>query len=296
MFSSRFLLMSLGAALGGVTAAYIGYKAAFIVNALSFLASAYSVWLIPEHETKQENSVNQALTQKRGSYLSDIREGWAYIVSHASVAAILAINILWASGGGATNLISDRLGGVVFAGDHGMSADTAVAALYFASGMGLFGGMMIARRTGVYFELRGLTAKFIGWALIVQGLVFALIGVMPSLFLACALFFVSRALLGAEFAVQDTLLMKMVPDYLRGRVITTDRATELLVWSFSTAVAGWSLRYISPRTLTVLCGLLSGTAGVLWFTLYALGKVNLPVGSQTEEKGQDGKPVAVASD
>src|SRR5882757_2333025 len=50
MFSSRFLLMSLGAALGGWTAATVGYRAAFIVNAVSFLGSALSVWLIPEEE------------------------------------------------------------------------------------------------------------------------------------------------------------------------------------------------------------------------------------------------------
>src|SRR5882762_5045315 len=53
MFSSRFLLMSFGAALGGWTAATVGYKAAFVVNAISFLGSAFSVWLIPEKETKQ---------------------------------------------------------------------------------------------------------------------------------------------------------------------------------------------------------------------------------------------------
>src|SRR6266478_7620014 len=77
MFSSRFLLMSLGAALGGLTAANIGYKAAFIVNAFSFLASAYSVWLIPERETKQDNSTNKARSEKRHSFISDIREGWS---------------------------------------------------------------------------------------------------------------------------------------------------------------------------------------------------------------------------
>ena len=66
-------------------------------------------------------------------------------------------------------------------------------------------------------------------------------------------------MLGAEFGVQDTLLMRLVPDKLRGRVITTDRATEFLTWSFSTAIAGWSLRAITPRTLTVIAGLLSAT-------------------------------------
>src|SRR4026208_2042054 len=53
MFSSRFLLMSLGAALGGWTSSKVGYHSAFIINAFSFLLSAYSVWLVPEEETRQ---------------------------------------------------------------------------------------------------------------------------------------------------------------------------------------------------------------------------------------------------
>ena len=192
------------------------------------------------------------------------------------MAAILGANILWATGGGAINLISDRLGGLVFAGERGISGDSAVAALYFAAGVGLFLGMMIARRVGAYLEVSGQTASFIGWALVVQGLIFALIGVMPTLWLACLLLFISRTLLAAEFAVQETLLMRLVPDNLRGRVSTTDRAAELLVWSFSTAVAGWSLRAITPRTLTVISGLLSATSGVVWLALFASRRVRLP--------------------
>ncbi len=136
--------------------------------------------------------------------------------------------------------------------------------------------MMIARRVGAYLEVVGKTVAFIGWGLVIQGLIFALIGFAPSLWLACLLLFLSRILLAAEFAVQETLLMRLVPDNLRGRVSTTDRATELLVWSFSTAVAGWSLKAISPRTLTVVSGLLSASSGVVWLTLFALRRVRLP--------------------
>jgi MFS family permease len=276
MFSSRFLLMSLGAALGGWTAAKVGYRAAFIVNAVSFLGSALSVWLIPERETKQLALEAEAGEKGKTSYWADIREGWSYIVSHAPVAALLGVNILWASGGGAVNLIIDRLGGIVFAGQRGISGDSAVAALYFAGGLGLFIGMMIARRVGHYFEFLGRTPTLIGWGLLLQGFLFALIGLMPSLWLACLFLFLGRILLGAEFGVQDTLLMRLVPDKLRGRVITTDRASELLTWSFSTAVAGWSLRGITPRTLTIISGLLSSVSGAVWLILFASGKVRLP--------------------
>ena len=281
MWSSRFLLMSFGAALGGWTAATVGYRAAFLVNALSFLVSAWSIWLIPDSETRQPaplpvEGAPVGLEQTRPSYWTDIREGWSYIISHRPVATILVTNILWASGGGAINLVSDRLGGLVFAGEGGISGDAAVAALYFAAGLGLFIGMMIARRVGHYFERADRIPGFIGWSLILQGLLFAAIGVMPGLWLACLFLFLGRILLGAEFAVQETLLMRLVPDNLRGRVSTTDRAAELFIWSIATAAAGWSLRAITPQTLTVITGLLSATAGIFWLLMFATGQVRLP--------------------
>ena len=278
MFSSRFLLMSLGAALGGWTTAHVGYQAAFIINALSFFASAYSVWLVPEEQTRQatpEVSEKPPRSLYRG-YWSDIREGWAYIVTHGPVATILGINILWATGGGAMNLIADRLGALVFAGENGVSADSAVAAFYFAGGFGLFIGMAIARRVGAFFELRQRTVAFIGWTLFIQGIFYAFAGVMPTLVWSCVMVGISRVLLGAEFAVQETLLMRLVPDRLRGRVSTTDRAAEMMIWALSTAVAGWSLNWITIRSLTVVTGLLSGTAGLLWLGLFVTRKVRLP--------------------
>src|SRR5688500_2728802 len=176
MFSSRFLLMSFGAALGGWTAATVGYRAAFLVNAVSFLISAFSVWIIPEHETRETSVAPSSAEPEKRGYWADIREGWAYIVSHAPVATIIAINVLWASGGGAGNLIVERLGGIVFAEQSGISGDSAVAWFFFVAGLGLFIGIMVARRVGTYFHLTGRTVGFIGWSLIAQGVLYALIG------------------------------------------------------------------------------------------------------------------------
>ena len=279
MFTSRFLLMSLGAALGGWTAAKVGYSWAFVINAVSFLLSAYSVWLLPEEETRQQPAEGDTSGETRSryrGYWADMREGWSYIVTHAPVATILGTNIVWAVGGGASNLIADRLGALVYAPAEGLKPDSAVAAMYFAAGMGLFLGMMVARRVGAYFHLKGTTIGFIGWSLFIQGIFFGFSGLMPSLWASCVLLAISRLLLGAEFAVQETLLMRLVPDNLRGRVSTTDRAGEMLIWAFSTGVAGWSLHSISARTLTLIAGLLSGLSGLMWLVLFSTAKVRLP--------------------
>jgi MFS family permease len=281
MFSSRFLLMAVGASLGGWASAQFGYRVAFIINALSFLVSAYSVWLIPGREMVQEEDAGSGeRAGDRPRFWTDLREGWRYIAQHRMVMAIIGINILWATGGGALNLIYDRLGGVVFAGD-GLQPDAAVAALYTAVGAGLFVGMLFARRVGTHVELHGVTVKFIGWMLFAHGVVLALTGLMPTLWLACLMLFISRAIVGMEFAVQETLMMRLLPDRLRGRVLTTDRAAEIFVMSLSTVVAGWSLHAITPRTLTIISGLLSGLPGLVWLVLFTSGKLRLPAELRT---------------
>lgn len=303
MFSSRFLLMSLGAALGGWASALFGYRTAFIINAVSFLVSAYSIWLIPEkamreetaEEARQRSEAPDCEPKKRLRFSADIREGWKYIVEHPLVAAIIGVNVLWATGGGACNLIYDRLGGVLFAGQGGLEGDAGVAALYATVGAGVFVGMLFARRVGTHVELHGLTVKFIGWMLIAHGVVFAIAGLMPSLWLAGLFLFLSRFIIGMEFAVQETLLMRLVPDNLRGRVITTDRAAEILVMSISTVFAAWSLHAINVRMLTVASGLLSATAGVFWFTMFALGRVRMPVEAKKSQEQEEEKQVLLAS-
>jgi len=274
MFSSRFILMFAGAALGGIASDIFGYEAAFIINAISFLASAFSVWLIDESEMKEKgNDVNKQPIKMR----ADLKEGWTYILRHPLVAAILLLNIIWATGGGMTNLISDQLGSVVFANEGWLKGERAIAALYGSAGIGLSLGMLLARRVGTFVEVRRLTVPFIGWTILLHGIIFGLAGYVPSLWMACLLYIISRALLGVEFAVQETLLMRLVPDNLRGRVGTTDRAAEISVMSLSTYVAGKALYFISPSALTLIAGLLASLPGLLWLFMFASGKLKMPV-------------------
>jgi MFS family permease len=276
MFSSRYLWMALGSALGGTIAAYVGYQAAFIINAGSFLVSAYSVWLVREEKTRKEEMDGEQPKRLFSGFWSDINEGWHYIASHGAVATITVVTILYSLGAGAMNLIADRLGALVFSGQNGLGPDAAVATIYFAVGFGLFLGMMIARLVGSYLESRSRTIIFIGCSLFLQGIFFALAGVMPTLLWACAMVVISRVFLGAELAIQETLLMRLVPDDLRGRVSMIHHGGEILSWALATAVAGWSLQWLTPRSLTLISGVVSGVAGLAWLVLFVTRSVRLP--------------------
>ena len=267
MFSTRFLLMAIGSGLGGWAAAQFGYKVAFIINAVSFLISAYTVWLIPEEATRDEATAERMADKtKRASFITELREGLHYTVVNHFALTILLMNIIWAIGGGAINVVFERVGGVYFAGLEGWNPDLAVGILWLASGAGLAIGMLIAHRTSIYLDRRGRHTVFVGWTLIIHGVVFAIAGLMPTLMLFALFTFVSRGIIGVEYAVQETLFQQSLPDYIRGRISTLDRGAELTVFGLSSYVSAELMYLMSPMTLTVISGILSGSAGVLWFT------------------------------
>lgn len=296
MFSSRFLLMSVGAALGGFASDIFGFEAAFIINSISFLISGYSVWLIKENEMRHEETAENSYSKQRVKIHADMKEGWLFILKTPLVGTILLVNILWATGGGMTNLISDQLGSIVFTDDGLLKGERAIAALYTAAGIGLFIGMLLARRVGTFVEVRRLTVPFIGWTLILHGVIFGVVGYVSSIWIACILYIISRALLGVEYAVQETLLIRSVPDRLRGKVGTTDRAAEFFVMSVATYVAGKSLHFINPSQLTLIAGLLASLPGAIWLLLFASGKLKMPdfETSDQNEKSEEAMPACSA--
>jgi len=287
LFSTRFLLMAIGSALGGWAAYAFGYKAAFIINAASFAVSAYTVWLIPEEATRDEETGERmrqlkrrrsgeqtendatdksgTLSNEQPSFMAELREGLVYTVKNHFAFTILIMNVIWATGGGSINVIFERLGGVYFAETEKWHPDVAVAMMWTATGFGLAFGMLIARRTSMYLDRKGRNYGFIGWALIVHGIMFAFGGLATTLWVFALIAFVSRALVGVEYAVQETMFQRSLPDYIRGRISTLDRGAELTMFGLSSYVSSELMYYITPQTLTVLSGLLSAMAGVVWF-------------------------------
>jgi MFS family permease len=266
MFSTRFLLMAIGSALGGWAAAIFGYEIAFVINAGSFLLSAYTVWLIPEEATRDEaTGERMADKSNRPSFITEMREGLHYTLTNHFALTILLMNVIWAIGGGAINIVFERVGGVYFAESEGWNPDIAVAMLWTAGGFGLAFGMLIAHRTSVYLDRKNRHSWFIGWTLLIHGVLFAVCGFMPTLLWFAVFVFISRAIIGVEYAVQETLFQRSLPDYIRGRISTLDRGAELTTFGTFSYISGELMYYISPMMLTILSGVLSGSAGILWF-------------------------------
>ncbi|MCI0663358.1 MAG: MFS transporter [Acidobacteria bacterium] len=271
MFSMRFLQFTLGAALGGITAVKFGYTTAFIVNSLSYVASALFIWLIPAGvmRNREPGEALMAEVEEGGNRAStrfwqEVREGLQFIRVTPFVRAIILVNIGWALGGGMNNLIFDRVARHEFLPGAGDRGDWNLALLWTAGGAGLFIGMMLARRASSWAADERRAGALIGWSLLFHGLCFALGGFMPSLSLIACCLAISRLILGAEFGFQETLMMRAIPDNYRGRVFTTDRALELSTMTISMIVSGSLLTWVNPRTMIIVSGLLSASPGIVW--------------------------------
>jgi hypothetical protein len=252
--------------LGGWAAYAFGYEMAFIINAVSFLASAWTVWLIPEEATRDDETAERMRDRRAGpSFMTELREGLKYSVANHFALTILIMNMIWATGGGAINIIFERSGGVEFAASEGWNPDIAVAILWSATGLGLTVGMLLAHRVSGILDRRGSHYGFIGWALVVHGVLFSIAGVMPTLLLFAVLVFISRAIVGVEYAVQETMFQRSLPDRIRGRISTLDRGAELTVFGIMSYVSGALMLYMTPTTLTIISGILSALAGIVWF-------------------------------
>lgn len=283
MFSTRFLQLTLGAALGGMTAAKFGYNTAFVINSISFVASAAFIWVIPAALMKNQKAVeaDSELAKDNGSpatnpFLTDVRQGLAYIWRTQFVRGIVLVNVGWALGGGMNNLVFDRIARHEFIRGAGDPGDWSLAALMTAAGAGLFIGMALARRAGAWASDERRAGNFVGWSLLIHGLCFAAAGLMPSLWSFAICIAISRLILGAEFGVQETLMMRMIPDEYRGRVFTTDRALELSTMTVSMLVAGALLKWVSPRSMVIVSGLLSASPGLVWLVAMWLKRFSVP--------------------
>jgi MFS family permease len=312
MFSTRFLQYTLGSALGGLTAAQFGYNVAFTVNSLSFLASALFIALIPADAMKKSRakSVEQEKTLQKaepmsaeaavnipiagseqpaeatqGRFFNDLREGFRYIWATPFVRAVILVNIAWATGGGMTNILFDQIGAHVFNSGTGDRGDWIVALLFTAGGAGVFLGMMLSRRAGAWASQEHRAGHFIGWTLLVHGLLFAVSGLMPSLALMALWVAASRLILGAEFGVQETMMMRVIPDEYRGRVFTTDRSLELAMMAVSTIVTGWLLTWFSVQTMMIVSGLLSASPGLFWLLAMWISRFSVPSRAVRESFG-----------
>lgn len=239
--------LSAGALLGGWGAATLGYAGAFILNAVSFVFSAWRVWRI----TAATRPAHVARRPKRG--IHEYLEGLAYMRSVPLMVGIGMISVGWAVGGGAAQILFALFGEQVFhRGAQG------IGSIWGFAGFGLLIGGAIGHAVG----RRATFASYkraVAISYIAHGGGYMLFSQAESFTAALALITLSRVGMAVSSVLNTSQLLRHTPDEYLGRVFATMESLRNSVMIFSMSAAGVASQYVGPRTI----GLVAGGFGML---------------------------------
>ena len=243
-------MLAVGAALGGVVAAAFGPHTAIVVDAVSFLGSA---WLIIR--------IHRAFTLQKQETHTTIRQASVETIQYARrdhrVLALLAVKFGWGMAGGVLVLVP------VFAHQVYNAGDMAIGLLMAARGVGALIGPFAARsRLGP--QDRRLF-RVIGVALAVFGLGYALLGVVPGLLLALPAVAIAHLGGGAQWTLSTYGLQKIVPDHIRGRIFAFDGMLVTFTFGLSALLTGWLADHHSARAVAL--GM--GSVALIWSAVWS---------------------------
>src|SRR5256885_7330257 len=255
-------MLAIGASVGGVVTAIAGRNVAFVVNALSFLASAFFIGRTRYESRPAPAARPPGLLALTG--VTDLIEGLGYVRRRSHVAALMLVKAGWGLAGGVLLLLT-IFGQRVFPLAGGAAAGIGV--LYGARGVGAGVGP-IALRWILGQEPRTLR-RVIAPAFFMVGLFYVALAGAPSLAVA-ALCVLLAHFGGSILWVFSTVLLQMeVPDAFRGRVFAAELAFVTLVTSASAYMTSYALdrQAGSPRTLSLALGLTFCVPGSVWLVI-----------------------------
>lgn len=268
--TTAWLTLSAGAMVGGFSTAHFGYSAAFVVNALSFLFSAACMSRLrsPEGFRAERREVEAHLRQ-RGHFLRDLTDSYRYM-RHTPLMVGIAIGLVgWASGGGAAQILFTLFGEIVFnRGPAGMGI------LWGFAGVGLVLGGLLGHYLGRRLSYGAyLHAVWIGY--FIHGAAYVLFSL--GNFLNAIIFItLSRVAVGANNVQNRTMLLRHVPDELRGRVFTAMDAILNTTMLLSLTIASYATGYFSPRSIALVAGIFSTLSAVPWAWMTFTGRLPAP--------------------
>jgi MFS family permease len=247
----------IGAAVGGVVAAFFGRDTVFILNALSFLTSAFLIGGMRFAEPHAEAAA--PLRPRDLVDFSPVLEGIRYIRSHRTL-----LPAVFAKAGelmvGPSWVIFTVMGAREFA-VHGRGIDAAGGAMLGMSillggrGLGAMVGPLVAARWAGESDHRLRLGILFGYLTIAAG--YGVLGASSSVWMAAVCAMLAHMGGSTVWVFSTTLLQLHTEDRFRGRVFAADLSLGSLTFAVTAYLAGWFLDTgISARTVATSTGVL----------------------------------------
>jgi MFS family permease len=290
--STTAATIAVGSALGGAIATALGRDTLFILNALTFIASAEMIRRIRRPVSSKQRAVSSRVDERPGlelqtpevtayrspltAYFSDFREGLRYVRRDSVLSAVFVAAAGWGLGNGAAralySIFGARLGEQAAAGwGAGVRAvaerptDFGISVLFVAMGVGGVLGAPLARRFN-----RGTPGDLgarMGRSLTLDGCGLLLFSFMPNLLGAAVVLIAREMNFAIWWTAQQTLVMRRTDDRFAGRVFASFETLTTLTMVGSILVSGEVADRLGIRPVAAGGGSVVILSGLLWFIL-----------------------------
>jgi MFS family permease len=242
-------MLMVGAGLGGLVAELFGRQAAFIVDASSFLASA---WLTAGIRRPMQQAVPDG--QRAGS----VREALGYIRRTPIVLRLVLAKGGVSSANGVVGLLP------AFAARQFAGTSIATGLLFAARGLGALVGPLLARGVvGATPARRGILVVC-GISTLSYSAVYAVFPLTHAFLIALLLVIVAHLGGGAQWSLSTYGLQRETPDHFRGRVLSLDYGLATLWIGASSIAAGILADTWDEVTATWWLAAVGSAYGVVW--------------------------------
>jgi MFS family permease len=251
-FVRPFALMVVGPAIGGLLIGVVGTGWAFVVDAGTFLFSALMLFLIRARPRIRRDDPGSVIGDALDGLRFVRRTRWLLVTMAASIVSLFAVWGPW-----------ETLMPFVVRNDLGASA-WGLSLVYGAGGAGaILAALTIGQRGRL--PRRAMTALYLAWS--VGMLAIAFFGVVNALWQAMLVGFVAEASIAALIVIWYTILQRLVPPELLGRVTSLDWMITIAGVPLSFAAVGPLADAIGTDATLILAGLVGGATTLLFMFL-----------------------------
>jgi len=263
-------MLALGAFLGGAVAAVFGRETAFVMDAATFLLSAWVISRVAVPVRQRGGLPDQ------GGWL-DFIDGFRYLWQEPFILGISLVkgagSLIW----GAINVLEVTFADQVFPLQHPAivrfvraedSGTAALGLIYVVSGLGTGLGPLLLRRWLGEVPLRLMWGITAGFVLMASGILALSVAPTFPLFLLGTL---TRTVgTGTVWVFSAVLLQMLIPDRFRGRVFAFEFTVLTLTQSISILGAGFFQDQFSwgVRQVSALFGFAGWVVGALWLIFF----------------------------
>jgi len=254
------VMLTLGAAIGGLLTGWFGTNVAFILDSGTYLLSAALIASVKVPKRPKNKRGKFGIGRALG--IAETAEGIKYVRRRPRVLALLLVKPAWGLGGGILTLLA-VFGERVF--PVGGSPAVGIGVLFAARGIGTAVGPIVARRIAGEGKLRQQAS--IGIAFVIGGLFYIAFGYTGIFVVALLVLGIAHTGGSILWVFSTVLLQREVADQFRGRVFAAELALLTLTLAGSNYLTGELLDRFgyNPRLLAMGIGVFFLIPGIVWF-------------------------------